>query len=223
VHDGTLPALGIALVTAVLAGPYLAGLTRTAPDRARPRWWHGQRATGGRIAATIVIAAILAALGALATGWAGPLPAFVCLALTCAVLAVVDVECRRLPDRLVGAAALAGAVLLAGATAVTADASAFLRATLAAATAFSTLFLAALVARGGLGFGDVKVGALLGGHLGWLGWPQLAYGLFAGFLVGAVAAFVLVATGRASLRTSLPFGPALIAGAFVIAAGSALF
>ena len=180
-------------------------------------------AAGARIGATIAITAILAVLGALATGWAASLPAFVCLALTCAVLVVIDVERRRLPDRLVAAAAVIGAVLLAAATATTADGGAFLRAMLAAATAFSALFVAAVLARGGLGFGDVKVGALLGGHLGWLGWGQLAYGLFAGFVVGAVVALVLVATRRASLRTSLPFGPALIAGAFTVAAGSALF
>ena len=222
-HDGTPLAVGVAILAAVLAGPYLAGLTRTAPDRGRPRWWHAQRAAGARIGTTIAITAILAVLGALATGWAAPLPAFVCLALTCAVLVVVDVERRRLPDRLVVPAAVMGAVLLAAATAVTADRGAFLRAMLAAATAFSALFVAAALARGGLGFGDVKVGALLGGHLGWLGWGQLAYGLFAGFAVGALAALTLVATGRASLRTSLPFGPALITGAFTVAAGSALF
>jgi leader peptidase (prepilin peptidase) / N-methyltransferase len=223
VHDGTPLATGVAVVTAVLAGPYLAGLTRTAPDRDQPRWWHTRRVAGARVGATISITAILAVLGALATGWTAPLPAFVCLALTCAVLIIVDVERHRLPDRVVVPAAVLGAMLLAAATAVTADGNAFVRAMLAAAAAFSALFIAAVLARGGLGFGDVKVGALLGGHLGWLGWGQLAYGLFAGFVVGAVAALALVATGRASLRTSLPFGPALIAGAFTVAAGSAVF
>ena len=222
-HDGTPLAVGVAIVSAVLAGPYLAGLTRTAPDRDQPRWWHTRRVAGARIGTTIAIAVSLAVLGALATGWAASLPAFVCLASTCAVLVIVDVECHRLPDRVVAAAAVLGTVLLAAATAVTADGSAFLRATLAAAAAFSLLFVAALLARRGLGFGDVKLGALLGGHLGWLGWGQLTYGLFAGFVVGAVAALALVATGRASLRTSLPFGPALIAGAFTVAAGSAVF
>jgi leader peptidase (prepilin peptidase) / N-methyltransferase len=223
VHDGTLPAVGVALAAAASAGPYLAGITTTAPDRDRARWWHGRRPAKARVVATIAIAAVLATLGAITTGWAPPLPAFVCLALICSVLVVVDLDCRRLPDRIVGPAAVSGALLLAAATAVTADRGAFLRAALAAATAFGLLFLAALVARGGLGFGDVKVGALLGGHLGWLGWAQLAYGLFAGFAIGAVAALALLATGRASLRTSLPFGPALIAGAFAVAASSALF
>ena len=222
-REGTPLAVGVAIVAAVLAAPYLAGLTRTAPDRDQRRWWHIRRVAGARIGTTIAITAILAVLGALATGWTAPLPAFVGLALACAVLIVVDVERHRLPDRVVVPAAVLGAVLLAAATTVTADGSALLRAMLAAACAFSALFVAAVLARGGLGFGDVKVGALLGGHLGWLGWGQLAYGLFAGFLVGALAALTLVATGRASLRSSLPFGPALIAGAFTVAAGSALF
>ena len=222
-YDGTPLAIGVAIVAAVLAGPYLAGLTRTAPERDQPRWWHARPVAGARIGTTIAITAILAVLGALATGWTAPLPAFVCLALTCAVLVIVDIERHRLPDRVVVPAAGLGAVLLGVATAVTADGSAFLRAMLAAAAAFSALFVAAVLARGGLGFGDVKVGALLGGHLGWLGWGQLAYGLFAGFVVGALAALTLIATGRASLRTNLPFGPALIAGAFTVAAGSAVF
>ena len=61
--------------------------------------------------------------------------------------------------------------------------------------------------------GDVKLAALLGLHLGWLGWPVLVDGALAGFVVQAVLAVVLLATRRVGLRGAIPFGPAMLAGA----------
>jgi leader peptidase (prepilin peptidase)/N-methyltransferase len=223
VRDGTLWAVAVAVAAGVGAGPYLAGLTRTVPDRSAEQWWRGTRVGSGRVACAMAVATGLAALGALATGWAAALPAFVVLGLFGTPLAVVDVECRRLPDRLLGPAALTGGVLLAWAAVLTSDAGSLLRAALAAGVTFVGFFLAALAVPGELGFGDVKLAAVLGGHLGWLGWGPLIVGVFAGFAVGTVVACVLILVGRASWRSSLPFGPALIVGAFGVAAGHGLF
>ncbi|MDQ3465383.1 MAG: prepilin peptidase, partial [Actinomycetota bacterium] len=71
----------------------------------------------------------------------------------------------------------------------------------------------ALISPEGFGFGDVKLGGLLGLYLGWLGWDFVILGVVAGFLIGTVIALVLMALRRASLRTPVPFGPALLAGA----------
>jgi leader peptidase (prepilin peptidase)/N-methyltransferase len=49
----------------------------------------------------------------------------------------------------------------------------------------------------------------------WLGWGVLAIGLFGGFLLGATVGVALMAGGRAGRKTAIPFGPFLIAGAFV--------
>ena len=44
----------------------------------------------------------------------------------------------------------------------------------------------------GLGLGDVKLGLVLGLHLGWLGWSQVLAGAVLGFVLQAVVAVVLL-------------------------------
>jgi leader peptidase (prepilin peptidase)/N-methyltransferase len=61
--------------------------------------------------------------------------------------------------------------------------------------------------------GDVKLAAVLGLYLGWLGWSALVDGALAGFVVQAVLALVLLAARRVQLRGAIPFGPAMLAGA----------
>ncbi len=66
--------------------------------------------------------------------------------------------------------------------------------------------------------GDVKLAALLGLYLGWLGWDAVVIGAAGGFVVQAVVALCLLATRRIGLRGELPFGPAMLLGA-VLAIG----
>ncbi|MCW3813880.1 prepilin peptidase [Micromonospora sp. DR5-3] len=85
------------------------------------------------------------------------------------MLARVDLACLRLPDPLVGAAALGGGLGLVGA-ALAADAPGRLLAALVgAAVLFAGYVLLALLPGARLGFGDVKLAAALGLPLGWLG------------------------------------------------------
>ena len=81
---------------------------------------------------------------------------------------------------------------------------------------FAAFLVLALVAPSGMGMGDVKLAALLGLYLGWLGWPAVALGAAAGFVVQAVVALALLATRRIGLRGELPFGPAMLAGAALV-------
>ena len=89
-----------------------------------------------------------------------------------------------------------------------------LRAVLAAGAAFARRQRSPRsVSPEGLGFGDVKLLGLLGLVLGWVGWGALGPGSSSAWLVGALVALVLLATGRAGWRTALPFGPPLLVGA----------
>lgn len=221
-RDGTPTAVFAAVVVAIAAGPYLARLTRTVPDRDAAAWWRGQAVTTVRAITATGIGMVLCALGAAATGWSAALPAFVVLGLVATPLVVVDVERHRLPDRLVGAGAVLGLVLL-GAAAAAAGGDALIRSAAAAGLTFVAFFVVAIAVPAAFGFGDVKLSALLGGYLGWLGWGELGYGLFAGFVLGAAGSLVLVVAGRASWRSTVPLGPALVGGAFTVAAGSGLF
>lgn len=207
----------LASVVAGLAlGPTLAALTRTVPAGGPLRTRglvRGVPAGTPRIAGITGITAATFAVLAVTIGADPALPAFLLLGAVGVTLAVIDTEHHRLPDRIVLPAYVAGGALLLTAAVVTGDLAPWLRALLAAAAVFAVFFLLALISPDGFGFGDVKLGGLLGMFLGWLGWDYVVLGVAAGFLIGTAAAVALVALRRASLRTPVAFGPALLAGA----------
>ena len=62
-----------------------------------------------------------------------------------------------------------------------------------------------------MGAGDIKLGFLMGLILGF---PQILTGLFFSFLFGAIIGIGLVAGGKKTLKSQVPFGPFLITGTF---------
>ena len=75
----------------------------------------------------------------------------------------------------------------------------------------------------GMGMGDVKLSGVLGLFLGYLGFGPLAVGVFAAFLLGGLAGILILLTRRGTRRTAIPFGPWMLAGAWLgILAGDAL-
>jgi len=203
----------------LLAAPWLAGLTLRVPagePLLTPRGWAGEPASPARIATVTALTAVMLGLVGGSIGAEPELPAFLWLGAVGVTLAVIDVDCFRLPDRLTLPSYAVGLVLLAAAAAVERQPGALLRAVLAAAVAGGcALLLAVLAPAGAFGLGDVKLLGLLGLHLGWLGWGHLAAGVALGFLVGAAAAVTLLVLRRAGLKDSIPFGPWLIVGALV--------
>ena len=69
----------------------------------------------------------------------------------------------------------------------------------------------------GMGFGDVRLAALLGLVLGRAGWAELVVGTYAPFLLFAVPGLLLalVRRDRSLLRAAYPFGPFMVLGALV--------
>jgi leader peptidase (prepilin peptidase)/N-methyltransferase len=196
-------------------------------DRAARRfpWTPGEADRGGVVPgwATAAATAGLCALVALRFGLVWELPAFLVLAGVSVLLALIDLRHHLLPDRVVLPAIAAGAVLLGLAAALEGDGAAILRAGVAAVVLFAVFLVLALIAPAGLGMGDVKLAALLGLYLGWLGWNVVVVGAAAGFVVQAVLALALLATRRIGLKGELPFGPAMLLGAtLAIGWGSAL-
>lgn len=151
-------------------------------------------------------------------GLAPALAVFGVLAVVSALLVGIDLRLHRLPDRLTLTAALIGLVLLALAAAVEDTWADYGRAVLGGLTYFGTYLLLFLIARAGLGAGDVKLAGVLGLHLGWLGWSSLAIGAFAAVLVGGLVSAALLAARRATMQTRVPFGPSMVAGALVAVA-----
>lgn len=143
------------------------------------------------------------------------LPALLLVAAIGLALAVVDLACLRLPDPLVGAAALAGGLGLAVTALVSGVPGRLLTALAGAAVSFAGYVLLALLPGARLGFGDVKLAAALGLPLGWLGWPTLGLGLLLPHLLNGVTVLALLAAGRVRRDTPLPLGPAMLTGAWL--------
>ena len=66
----------------------------------------------------------------------------------------------------------------------------------------------------GMGFGDVRLAAVLGMYLGWLQLPLVAIGFFVSFVLASVIGVGLIATGIKTRKDKVPFGPFLAAGTF---------
>ena len=179
------------------------------------------RAAGtGAIAASAVLA-----LGIMVVrfGLSPALPAYGYLAVVGAVLAVTDARQRRLPDRLTLPSYPVALVLLGlAALLLPGGGRPFLGALLGLGIALGLFLLQAVIYPDGLGWGDVKLAGILGLYLGWLGLPALVAGLFLGYLLAGAAGLALIAAGRASRKTQLPFGPFLLAGTLATIALSGL-
>jgi leader peptidase (prepilin peptidase)/N-methyltransferase len=137
-------------------------------------------------------------------------------------LAAIDIAVRRLPDVLTGAA-FGGTFAFLLAASAAGDRWPDLARSGAGGLAVGGLFaLLALARPGSAGLGDAKLGLSVGALAGWLGWPVLVLAVLAGFLLAALYGLGLLASGRASLRSTVAYGPFLLAGCFaaVLLAGS---
>ncbi|MEN9620705.1 MAG: hypothetical protein RL499_898 [Actinomycetota bacterium] len=130
-------------------------------------------------------------------------------------LTAIDLDTHRLPDAIVLPAYAVLGVLLAGAAIATGDLESAARAAAGAGILFTGYMALALISPRGMGMGDVKLAGVIGLVLGWFGWPTLAVGTLAAFLLGGLVSVVLILARRASRNTGIPFGPWMLSGAWV--------
>ncbi|MCW2843311.1 MAG: peptidase domain protein [Nocardioides sp.] len=151
------------------------------------------------------------------TGWrfgASPYTAAALLVTAAGVaLFLIDLEHRRLPFGVTGAAATG--VVLVLALDVVRNGPEALPTALASTGVWLAVYGGIWLATSGrgMGLGDVALAPVLGLALGWLGWGPSVIGLGAGFVVGAVVGGALLATGRARRGLRIPHGPFLLTGA----------
>jgi leader peptidase (prepilin peptidase)/N-methyltransferase len=106
-------------------------------------------------------------------------------------------------------------VLLSAAAVLLGDEAALVRAGIGMGGMLVLYLALALLYPGGMGFGDVKLAGVLGLFLGFVGWGELVVGAFAAFVLGGVFGIVLVAARRVGRRSGIPFGPWMLAGAWL--------
>jgi len=143
------------------------------------------------------------------------LAAFLYFSAIGVALFMIDLDTRRLPNAIVLPSYVVGAVLLAAAGLVDFRPDQLIGAAIGGAAMFAFYFALAFAYPGGMGFGDVKLAGVLGLYLGWTGWGALVVGAFAAFLLGGVFSILIVSLRGAGRKTAIPFGPWMIAGAFV--------
>lgn len=143
--------------------------------------------------------------------WA--LPAFLLFTASLIALSAIDLETYRLPKKIVYPSLIAGAVLLAGAGLLSHDMRGIAEAAAGAMLAWLVLLVIHLISPKGMGFGDVRLAALIGMYLGWIELPAVGVGLFLAFLFASVIGVGLMIAGRRGRKDRVPFGPFLALGA----------
>ncbi|THG30429.1 prepilin peptidase [Glaciibacter flavus] len=168
------------------------------------------------VEAGTALAFVLVALGAAFNVYAwAVVPAFLYLAAISIALALIDLDTHTLPNAIVLPSYIVMAVLLTLAALLTGDWGALLQATIGGVALFLFYLLLAFIYPAGMGLGDVKLAGVLGLALGWMGWPALIVGAFAAFLLGGVFAIGLLIARKAGRKSGIPFGPWMLAGAWV--------
>lgn len=142
------------------------------------------------------------------------LVAFLYLIAISVSLAAIDLETLRLPNAIVLPAYLVGAVLFTAAAVLGGAWSPLATAGLGLLIMGGLYLLPALIRPDAIGGGDVKLAGVLGMFLGWLGWPTLAVGIVAGFILGGLWGVALIVAGRGR-SARVAFGPWMLAGAWI--------
>lgn len=180
-------------------------------------WIRGCPTCGRRMPATVWAAQILLASAAAVTlvrledPWLALPYLWLCLAVVS--IGVVDTRIWLIPWWMPWVGAGVGFLLVVVGALALGDLRSILGALAGGAIAFGLLFVMWLLAPGRLGFGDVRLAAMLGLLLGWLHPILPIYGLLAGSLIGVLVGLVSLIAGSGD---RFAFGPALGAGAIVV-------
>ncbi|MFI5761128.1 prepilin peptidase [Streptomyces sp. NPDC051563] len=156
---------------------------------------------------------ILFAAEALRFGPSAVLPAALVFTAGLLALAACDAELFLLPLRLVYPTLGLTAACLIAAAAATGQWHRLGVTAACAVGAFAVFFALHWVRPAWLGFGDVRLAGLLGTGLGWFGPWYLVFAVVAGSSVGLLIATGLMAAGRMTRDTRIPFGVFLAVGA----------
>jgi leader peptidase (prepilin peptidase) / N-methyltransferase len=174
------------------------------------RWGNGAALARPRRALLLNLVIVVAFVGTALLFQARPwllVVAWLYVAFLLTVL-VIDLEHRRVLNIMVGPAAL---VVLALSLAPGTPSP--LNALLGGAAGFGSFLLLAIIGRGALGFGDVKLAGLIGLMTGY---PHVIPALVLGIVLGGIAAILLLISRRATRKSYMAYAPYMAVGAIVV-------
>jgi leader peptidase (prepilin peptidase)/N-methyltransferase len=158
-------------------------------------------------------------------------------------LGITDIDAFRIVDRLNIAGTIVLVLGLGAAALADGNPGDWLRSLLGGAAYFAGTNLMFLLVKGrGFGYGDVKLSVQLGVFTSYLSWGTLGWAVFLTALIGGLLSIAVLAAGMASgarrrragegdtsirgvMKTEVPYGPAMILGAWlaIILAGLGAF
>lgn len=160
-----------------------------------------------RSPAVEVVSISLFVLMAVRWGWTLALPVSCLYGLFLIAVTVIDFEHHRVLNVMLAPAALVVAVV-----SLLPLAPGPLNMLLGGAVGFGVFLLLAIIGRGALGMGDVKLAGVVGMMTGY---PGVLTALAIGAILGAVAALLLLASRKATRKTAIAYAPYLAVGALV--------
>ena len=161
-----------------------------------------------------VVAGTAALFGAMGARWGAhwALPAYLLLVASLIAISVIDLQLYIVPNRIVYPTLAAAIPLLVGAALLVHHPGAIRSAAIGSAAAWFFLLVVHLIQPRGMGFGDVRLAAILGLYLGAINLRLVLWGMLAGFMLGAVIGLGLIVFGGRGRKEAVPFAPFLAAG-----------
>lgn len=127
-------------------------------------------------------------------------------------VAFVDFDFQIVPDGLIYALGAAGLAYVVTVLLPRSGVSALLDAAIGFLLGGVLFFAAAVVSKGGMGGGDIKLAAVLGL---WFGWKSLLLLMLLSFVSAAIVSVFLLLTKRKSRKDGVPFAPFIAFSAYI--------
>jgi leader peptidase (prepilin peptidase)/N-methyltransferase len=140
-------------------------------------------------------------------GFSGQSLVLTLLATSLLIVSCIDLEHKIVPDVITLPGILAGLFASLFITSV-----GFINAIVGVCLGGGLFFLIAILSRGGMGGGDIKLVAMIGAFLGW---QAVLVTIFLGALSGALVGISLMMLKKKGRKDPVPFGPFLAIGALM--------
>jgi leader peptidase (prepilin peptidase) / N-methyltransferase len=229
--------MGGAVVLAAASGPLVPTLIRAVPEpreAIEPKTPYAEIGASPNLAlrATLICAVVaflinvgLALAEVSSQRWLAVMAMLLPLLPVLVALGLIDWQTQLLPRLLVLPATAYAVTAASFAALITEESADLIRGLIGLVLARSLFWIMWRIHAAGMGFGDVRLSALVGFVLAYLGWSQFLIGTYAGFLLLGVPGviFALAKRSRAALKLAVPFGPFMLIGALLgIVLGPAL-
>ncbi len=163
----------------------------------------------------VLTAAVLAGLAVRFGATVGLAP-YAVVGIALVAISVIDVESHMVPNRILYPAGFLAAPLLVVTAAVENRWGSLWHAAASATIGFVALFLVHFAYPKGMGFGDVRLAALVGGAAGWMGFRAAFLAFFLMFLFGSIGGIIQLAVTGGGRRTAIGFAPYMALGTLTV-------